>query len=124
MKGKDSKLLDSSAWLSYFFGQSKEIRKIVESEELLYTSVISLFEIKRKFLREGIDGEELLNFIKERSIIVELNEKIAEEAAEISFKKRLHAIDSLIYTSAKDINAILVTGDKDFEGIDNVIIIK
>ena len=126
MKGIGSKLLDSSAWLSYFFGQSPKVKKIIESEEILYTSVISLFEIKRKFLKEeGIkDVDKALNFIRERSIVVELNEKIAEQASEISFKNRLHAIDSLIYATAIDVNAMLITGDKDFEGMDKVVLIR
>ena len=125
MKGIESKLLDSSAWLSYFFGQSPKVKKIIESEEILYTSVISLFEIKRKFLKEGIkDVDKALNFIRERSIVVELNEKIAEQASEISFKNRLHAIDSLIYATAIDVNAMLITGDKDFEGMDKVVLIR
>lgn len=125
MKGIESKLLDSSAWLSYFFGQSPKVKKIIESEEILYTSVISLFEIKKKFLKEGIkDVDKALNFIRERSIVVELNEKIAEQASEISFKNRLHAIDSLIYATAIDVNAMLITGDKDFEGMDKVVLIR
>ena len=125
MKGKESKLLDSSAWLSYFFGESKKIQAMVESEQLLYTSVISLFEIKRKFLREGIkDGSAALEFIKERSIVVELDEKIAEKAAAISVQKKLHAIDALIYATAIDSSAVLITGDRDFEGIDHAVVIK
>ena len=125
MKRIESKLLDSSAWLSYFFGQNPKVKKIIESEEILYTSVISLFEIKRKFLKEGIkEVDKALNFIKERSIVVELNEKIAEQASEISFKNRLHAIDSLIYATAIDVNAMLITGDKDFEGMDKVVLIR
>ena len=41
-----SKFLDSSAWLSYFYAEGKEIKEYIESEDLLFTSVISLLEIK------------------------------------------------------------------------------
>ena len=53
MKKTGSKFLDSSAWLSYLFAENDEIKEIIDSDGL-YTSVISLFEIRRKFLREKI----------------------------------------------------------------------
>ena len=42
----DSKFIDSSAWLSYFYAENQEIKDIIESETLILTSCISLFEIK------------------------------------------------------------------------------
>jgi predicted nucleic acid-binding protein len=126
MKKIESKLLDSSAWLSYFFAQNEEIKGIVESNDILYTQTISLFEIKRKFLERQIrkDGlNKALNFIKERSIIVNLDEEIAEKAAEIAYKKKLHAIDSLIYATALSVESMLVTMDLDFKELEGVRIL-
>ena len=54
MKRTGSKILDSSAWLSYLFAENDEIKEVIDSNEMLYTSVISLFEIRRKLLREKI----------------------------------------------------------------------
>jgi predicted nucleic acid-binding protein len=126
MKKIESKLLDSSVWLSYFFAQNEEIKGIVESNDILYTQTISLFEIKRKFLERQIrkDGlNKALNFIKERSIIVNLDEEIAEKAAEIAYKKKLHAIDSLIYATALSVESMLVTMDLDFKELEGVRIL-
>ncbi|MFQ6136494.1 MAG: PIN domain-containing protein [Candidatus Hydrothermarchaeales archaeon] len=118
-----SYFIDSSAWLSYLYGESERPKEIVESGAVLFTSVLSLFEIKRKLLSEGHTEEEILGtlkFIKERSIVRDLKEEQAEKAGEISFEEKLHAIDALIYTSALDVDATLISCDTDFQGLRNV----
>lgn len=126
MKKTEYKLMDSSAWLSYFFATSTLIKRIVESETVLYTSVISFFEIKRKLLRDGFNKnfKDVQGFIKSRSIIINLDEAISLHAADISFSHKLHALDALIYSTAEAMNAQLVTADSDFESLDDVIIIR
>ncbi len=118
--------IDSSAWLSYFYGESKRAKNVVESTAVLFTSVLSLFEVKRKMLREKDPEKNIeaaMNYIKERSIIFDLNEALAERAADISIEKRLHTMDALIYAGAADANAVLLTCDSDFDGLKNVEII-
>jgi predicted nucleic acid-binding protein len=125
-KTASSYLVDSSTWLSYFYGESRRARRVIESEAVLFTSVLSLFEVKRKMLREKHltkDIEEAMNFIKERSIIVDVNETQAERAAEISVEKRLHTIDALIYTATGEADTVLVTCDSDFQDLENVEVI-
>ncbi|MFQ5621519.1 MAG: PIN domain-containing protein [Candidatus Nanoarchaeia archaeon] len=112
--------MDSSAWLGYFFAD-KDVKDIVEGETTKMTSVISIFEVKRRLLRDKYTEEEiaeLLEFITLNSLIVDLNENISEKAANISVKHKLPAIDALIYTSALHYGALLVTGDPDFEKLD------
>ncbi len=125
MKKTECKLLDSSAWLSYFFATSTTIKGIIESENILYTSVISLFEIKRKLVRDGFDQnfDDVLGFIKARSLIINLDEAISQHAADVSIEKKLHAMDALIYSTAKIMNAELVTADSDFRDLDDVKVI-
>ena len=77
-------------------------------------------------MREKIpvkDQKKALNFIKSVSIVIDLNEVIAERASEISHHKSLNAMDALIYTSALSTESILVTGDSDFEGLEDVLVI-
>ncbi len=125
MKKIECRLMDSSAWLSYFFATSTSIKEIVESENVLYTSVISLFEIKRKLLMDGITKnlDNVMGFIKARSIIINLDEIISHHAADISINQKLHAVDALIYSTAKIINAELITADSDFKDLDDVMLI-
>ena len=126
MKKTECRLMDSSAWLSYFFATSKQVKKIIESNSMLYTSVISIFEIKQKLMRDGFEGdlEEVLAFIENRSIVINLDEVISRSAADFSIQYKLHAMDALIYASAKAMDSELVTADSDFEKLDNVMIIQ
>jgi predicted nucleic acid-binding protein len=68
--------------------------------------------------------KEAMGLIKERSIIVEVTEAIADSAADISLKYGLHALDALIYACAMTVNAELVTADPHFEGIEGVWLMK
>jgi PIN domain nuclease of toxin-antitoxin system len=85
-----------------------------------------LFEIKRKLLREKYEQKKIentLRFIKERSIILEIDAELLEKAADVSVQHKLPAIDSMIYTLAQQQNTILITGDNDFRNCPNVKII-
>src|SRR3989344_3196035 len=120
-------LIDSSAWLSYFFAENNQIKEVIDGENFLFTSVISLFEIKKKLIKDKLieeKTEKFINFIKEKSIILKLDINICEIASEISIKEELHAIDSLIYSTSILNKTKLITGDNDFRNKDNVILFK
>ncbi|MFH1256432.1 MAG: PIN domain-containing protein [Candidatus Diapherotrites archaeon] len=116
----DSKLfLDSSIWLGYFLGAFPESRELVDSEKnSLFTSVISLHEVFKKLKKLGkTEGaaNQAINFIEENSIIITLNKKIVLTAAVNCERYGLHTIDSMIYSSAAEVNALFVTADNDFK---------
>lgn len=120
----DIKCLDSSAWLAYYFQTTEEIKKIVDNEALLITPLFCLFEVKKRLLKTKQDEKVLLNFIKERSVIIIPDVETTEKAAETAIEKKLGAMDALIYTTAQVKNAELITGDNDFRGLENVRIIS
>ncbi len=119
----DIKCMDSSAWLGYYFGEFTEVKKIVDGENILITSSLSLFEIKKKLLSLKKDPQFFLEFIKERSEIIEPTIEITEKAAEIAIQERLAAVDALIYTTSSMHDAILITGDNDFKDCQNVLLL-
>ena len=122
-----SKFLDSSAWLAYFYAENNEIKSIVESSVILLTSSISLFEVKNKLIKDKTNEVKIQNsmdFIKERSLIIDVGAEIAEEAVESARKHKLPIIDSLIYTSSSKNNSELITLDNDFQDLNNVKILK
>ncbi len=119
-------LLDSSAWISYFLAAHESIKNIVENPNALFTSVISIFEIKRKLLRDSFEEskiKDVISCILEKSIIVKLDPPICKNAAEFSLKHKLPAIDSLIYASSMSINCILVTGDAHFKNLNRIMML-
>ena len=122
---KDSKLIDSSVWLDYFINGHH--KNIIDSNEILIISVISLFEVKKKLIKIKVAPETIaksIDFIKKRSLIIPINDDIAEKAVDISIEKNLPAIDSLIYITAIKNNATLFTLDNDFKGLKNAVLLK
>ena len=119
-----SKCIDSSVWLEYFFNGS--FKDIIEGNEMLFISSLSLFEIKKKLIKSGNlpkKVSESIEFVKERSLIISIGDEIAEYAADVSNQHNLGAVDALIYASAIKQNAILITLDNDFRGLNNVMIL-
>ncbi len=120
-----SDFIDSSVWLSYFIDSIN--KETIEKEEILLTSVLSLFEIKKKLLEKNVPNNEIIekiNFVKKKSIIISITNEIAEESANICVKNKLPAIDSLIYVSSLKQNSTLITLDNDFRGLEKVEILS
>lgn len=120
----DSKFLDSSTWLEFLINSAN--KEIVESDAALFISALSIFEIKRKLIKKGyeeLDIIEILDFIKKRSIIINVDKEIAEKAVELAIKHDLATIDSIIYASALINNSEFITLDYDFRNLPNVLVI-
>ncbi|PIN89631.1 hypothetical protein COU57_05810 [Candidatus Pacearchaeota archaeon CG10_big_fil_rev_8_21_14_0_10_32_14] len=119
----DTKLLDSSVWIDYFYnGNHKEI---IDGDELVLLSVISIYEIRKKLsLKNSVNKVELaMKKVKERSLIIPIDNEIAENGVEISMKHNLPMADSIIYATAQVHKGIVVTLDNHFRKLDKVIFI-
>ncbi len=121
----DSKFIDSSLLIAFIIdGRGKEI---ISKPDIFLISVLSLFEVHKKLLQFNINEDKIsnyLNFIKRKSVVINVDEKVAVKAVEFSHKNDLPAIDSLIYASAVLNNATLFTLDNDFRGLKNVIVME
>jgi len=122
---RESKILDSSIWVAYLFeGLFKEL---IENDDKLFLSALSLFEIKRKLFRMKVkkgDLDDKINFVKKRNIFIPIDGKIAENASELSVEKNLPAIDSLIYATALLNELKLISLDNDFRGLPNAEVLE
>lgn len=119
------KTFDSWAWVEYFRGSTagKEVKEVLESAEVLFTPSVCLAEIKAKYVAEEHDPEDRLRFIKSRTSIIEVDAEIAESTADLRLQHRLHMVDAVILACARARESDLVTGDKHFEGIPNVVML-
>ncbi len=119
------KVFDSFAWVEYFAGTKKglKVKELVEDGEIIYTPAICLTEIKAKYLREGKDPEERLEFIEDRSLVLPINTEIALKAGEFKARLKLHTADALVYATGAVRGCEVVTGDPHFKGLDNVVMI-
>ncbi len=117
-------LVDSSVWLAYFLGQNEKASTLIDADDnLLYTSVICLHEVSRKLSRLGNTTSQIrkaLSFISENSLVIPVDDAIAEKSVSHCLKSGLHTIDALIYETAQQNDCILATADNDFKKLDNV----
>ena len=116
-------VVDSSGWVEYFT-QGPNARFFippVRDLENLLVPTICIYEV---FKRLALDlGEEsalqavgIMSYGRE----IELDRKIAVDAAQISLELKLAMADSIILASARSNDAVLWTQDAHFEGIEGV----
>ena len=121
-------LLDSSAWLEYFLsGEPRMVKIINKGDCILFSSAVSLHEVKKRLLlgkEESKKISESLDFMKDNSIIVDVSESILEKSADDSAKLGLSLADSVIYRTALETGAKIVTFDKDFSGRKGAVVMK
>ena len=119
------KTIDSWAWVEYFRGSraGAEIKALLEGREVLFTPAGGLAEIRAKYLREGHDPADRIRFIKSRTSVINVDAAVAEQAADLKIREGLHMVDAIILACAQARNSDLVTGDKHFQGIPNVVML-
>lgn len=78
--------------------------------------------MKEEVAQERI--KQVLDFIKSRSVVVDITPIVSENAALFSIEHKLAAIDSLIYASAQENNAMLITADNDFRGLPGTVVLS
>jgi len=117
---------DSNAWIEYFSGSElgQLVKEYIDNQETIYTPSIVLLEIKNKYQRENRKWKSRIEFIYERSSIIDLDNKIALLGADMKKDHGLYSIDAVIYATARSIKSKLLTKDRHFKGLKNIIILE
>ena len=121
-----SYLVDSSIWIDYLLGESEQAKAILNEQVKMFTSALSLFEIKRKMIQKKLslkDVETALAIIIKRGSLLVPTTEVCNLAAGLYVQYGLAAMDALIYATAQHHKLILVTGDNDFRKLKDVKII-
>jgi toxin FitB len=116
-------VVDSSGWVEYFTkGPNAKffIPPIQDLESLLVPSICMYEVFKRLLLDMGEEDALQAAGIMAYGREVELNRKIALDAAEISVKLKLAMADSIILATARANDAILWTQDAHFKSVEGV----
>jgi len=118
-------LLDSWAWIEYYRGgvYGRRVREIIEGREEAYVSTVNIAEVYRWLLSHygGKEAEEERAAMKERCIVIPVDEEVAVEAAKIRHKEGLSLGDSIILATARKVKAKVVTGDKAFKELKDAL---
>ena len=116
-------VVDSSAWLSYFAGDTNadSFSEAIEDIEQLIVPTVILTEVFKWVLRQR--GEDIaLKCIAhmQQGILAPLDASLALDAAQYGIEHKLPLADSIIYATARKWNAIVWTQDSDFKSLDHV----
>ena len=113
-------LVDTSAWIEYFFGgpNAAYFSAAIEDTEHLLVPVVCLYEVFKK-VNQVADEARAFRAVAQmkQGLVVELSEELALRAETVSLRCRLPMADSFIYATAQAEGAVVWTQDSDFEGL-------
>ena len=116
-------VVDSSGWVEYFTRGSNAgffIPPVQDLENLLVPTICIYEVFKRLILETGQESALQVVGIMSLGRIVELDRKIAVDAAQLSFDLKLAMADSIILATAREHEAVLWTQDAHFKSIEGV----
>lgn len=120
-------LVDSSGWIEFFTGGplAERYAAYLTPRHDIITPTIVLHEVYKKIKRER-EEETALLFAGRLSAthVVQLTESIAYLAADLSLRHGLAMADAIVYATAKDQDAEVITGDADLKDLPGVVYIK
>jgi predicted nucleic acid-binding protein len=116
-------LIDTWTWIEYFDKNPTDITDIINGDDLVFTSIISLTEIMTLFARKKSvqDGHVAVSKVMRLSHIVPITTDIAIHAG--LYKKKEFpggTADRLIYATAELNGLTICMGDEDFRNISGV----
>src|SRR5512139_409514 len=116
-------VVDSSGWVEYFtLGRNaKFFTPPVQDLENLLVPSICIYEVFKRLIQEAGEENALQAVgIMSYGLILELDRKIALDAAQLSLKYKLAMADSIIYATAQANDALLWTQDDHFKHLPGV----
>ena len=124
-------IIDTYAWIEYFLGSKKGevLRKLLKSKENKFiTMECCLSEVRGYSLKNNVTFAKLYSVIKANSFIFPVLRETWIEAAKVRFEERKRIkdfglIDSLLVAKQKEMKCKIISGDKHFENMENVIYI-
>lgn len=129
-------VIDTYAWIEIFIGSKsgEKAKEILQKAEETYTPDVVIAEIARKYLREGMKEQtilERLTTIEETSEIIPIDKNIAFESAECYLEltekaktRKLKApslFDAIVLATARKLGAKIITGDEHFKQINETV---
>lgn len=118
------KLIDSSGWLQYFMNGplAESYAAHLSKPHEIVTPTVVLYEVY-KILKRELGEEQALEAASqiEETHLFPLTESIAYLAADVSLEYRLPMADSIVYATARQEGAKLVTSDSDFKNLPEVL---
>ncbi|MBI5072248.1 PIN domain-containing protein [Candidatus Woesearchaeota archaeon] len=125
-------VIDAYAWVEYFNGTTlgEKVKKIIENpSHTIYTNIITIAELSSYFGKRGYSFEEPKKILLSLSTIYTPTVEFAEEVGALHAtikkeRKHIGLADIFVLSTAKKLEAKVVTGDEDFRGLKEALMIK
>jgi predicted nucleic acid-binding protein len=118
------RVVDTSAWIEWLTDAPtiEALRPHWPARDELIVPTLVQLELA-KWLRRELSDEAMDQMIAytERCRIVPLDTRLALRAAELCAAHRLATADAIVYATARENGATLLTCDAHFEGLDGVV---
>jgi toxin FitB len=116
-------VVDSSAWLEYFGGGANAgfFARAIEDTGNLVVPTLSLYEVFKRIIQQRTESDALQAVaVMQQGSVVELDARLALNAARLSLDHRLPMADSVMLATAMAFDAVLWTQDEHFRGLPGV----
>ena len=125
-------IVDSWAWIEYFVGSKSglTIKNLLENKNHKFITLeCTLSELKSYCLRTNSDFNRLHMVLKKNSIILPVLANHWLEAAQIRHEirkkvKDFGLIDSILVAKQNEFKCMIVSGDKHFKNMKNIIYVE
>ncbi len=123
-------VVDSWAWVEYLRGSKagRAVEERVSQGDELWTSVVSLTELVSKYKRAGLSEKTAVEAISSLSKIGVPERQDAIDAGMIHAETKSRSpnfglADSFVLQLARKLEAKVVTGDPDFQGLEEAVML-
>jgi predicted nucleic acid-binding protein len=120
------RLVDTSAWVEWLVGSragAKVAAGLPEREQWLVPTIVQL-ELAKWLTREaGEDKADQVIAFTETCVVADLDTATALAAAELRARHKLATADAIVYATATARGADLLTCDRHFDGLPEVVLV-
>jgi len=116
-------VVDSSAWLEYFANgpNASFFTSPIEDIERLIVPSVTIYEVFKRVLQQRDEGQALQAVATmQQGTVVNLDERIAVNAARVSVDLKIPMADSIVLATARAHGAIVWTQGEDLKDFPNV----
>lgn len=121
------RVIDTSVWIEWLIDGplgKKLAREIPDRAECIVPTIVQL-ELAKWLTREvGEDQADQMIAYTQKCIVAPLDTRIALLAADLHRQYKLATADAVVYATAREFDAELLTCDKHFEKLPDVIVVK
>ena len=121
------RVIDTSVWIEWLVGSplgKKLAREIPDKSECIVPTIVQL-ELAKWLAREvGEDQADQMIAYTQKCVVAPLDTRIALLAADLHRQYKLATADAVVYATAREFGADLLTCDAHFANLPGVLVIK